>query len=132
MTNSKGQQIRDVYAHYGHAMYQAQNAEQSLAILLAVSFESDPMTAWDYDARIAANFQSTFKELVTKFAANVRGSGNERLLKQLGSLENTAFALGLKISPPKNWSAERISAERCLLLSIQGRRLPFHGTMGSR
>jgi len=83
MADSKTQQIRDVYAHYGHAMNQAQNVEESLAILLAVSFESNPMTAWDYDARIAANFQANFKDLVTRFAANLRGSDHGQLLKHL-------------------------------------------------
>src|ERR1700722_262168 len=83
MADSKSQQIRDVYAHFGHAMYQAQNVEQSLAILLAVSFASNPMTAWDYDARVAANFQATFKELVTRFAATPCGSGHQQLLKHL-------------------------------------------------
>src|SRR5258707_168364 len=97
MADSKSQQIRDVYAHYGHAMNQAQNVEESLAILLAVSFESNPMTAWDYDARIAANFQANFKDLVTRFAANLRGSDHGQLLKHLERLPKTEMNLLITI-----------------------------------
>jgi hypothetical protein len=40
------------------------------------------MTAWDYDARLAENFQSTFGALVTKFAG-LSESAHTQLLKQL-------------------------------------------------
>lgn len=68
MLDAESEQIREVYAHFGLAMYQAQNLERALAILLAVFGDSKPMTAWDYDARLAENFKSTFGPLVGKFA----------------------------------------------------------------
>jgi hypothetical protein len=68
MLDPESEQIREVFAVFGSAMYLAQNLERELAILLAVSSESKPMTAWDYDARFAEYFQSTFGALVTKFA----------------------------------------------------------------
>ena len=64
-------------------MYQAQSVEQALAILLAVLIDSSPMTAWDYDARLAENFQCTFKELVSRFAATSIASGQDQLLSKL-------------------------------------------------
>ena len=36
-------------------------------MFLAVRGEAELMTAWDYDARLAENFQSTFGALVTRF-----------------------------------------------------------------
>src|SRR3984957_7402875 len=83
MADSKSQQIRDVYAPFGHARCQGQHGAQSLAILPPGSFASNPMTGWDYDARFAGNFQATFKELVTRFAATPCGSGHRQLLKHL-------------------------------------------------
>jgi hypothetical protein len=82
MLDPESEQIREVYAIFGMAMYQAQNLEKGLAILFAVFDDSKLMTAWDYDARFAESFESTFGTLVTKFAA-LSSPGQEQLLKQL-------------------------------------------------
>jgi hypothetical protein len=65
----ENERIRDVFAHYGLAMYLAQNLERGLSMVLALSGETSHITAWDYDARLAENYQSTFGELVSKFLA---------------------------------------------------------------
>ncbi|MGA2001610.1 MAG: hypothetical protein ABSG52_16625 [Terriglobales bacterium] len=82
MLDPESEQIREVYALFGLAMYLAQNLERGLAMLLAVFGEAKLMTAWDYDARLAENFQSTFGALVTKFA-ELAGSEHVKLTDQL-------------------------------------------------
>jgi hypothetical protein len=66
----ESQRIRDVYAHYGLAMYLAQNVERGLSMVLALEGQGPHMTAWDYDARLAENYRSTFGGLVSKFIAS--------------------------------------------------------------
>lgn len=82
MLDPESEQMREVYAVFGLAMYQAQNLEVELAILLAVFDDSKLMTAWDYDARFAESFESTFGTLVTNFA-KVSNVDQEELLKRL-------------------------------------------------
>src|ERR1700677_85023 len=82
MLDPESEQIREVYAFFGLAMYLAQNLERALAMLLAVLGEAKPMTAWDYDARLAENFQSTFGALVTRFV-ELAGSDHVTLSTQL-------------------------------------------------
>jgi hypothetical protein len=60
-------QIREVYAYFGLAMYEAQNLERQLAMLLGILGKTEMSTPWDYDARLADGFQSTFGTLVTDF-----------------------------------------------------------------
>ena len=82
MLNTESEQIREVYTLFGLAMYFAQCLERGLAMLLAVFGEAELMTVWDYDARLAENFQSTFGALVTKFAKLV-DTEHPRLTDQL-------------------------------------------------
>jgi hypothetical protein len=67
LLDAESEQIREVYAYFGLAMYQAQNLERQLAMLLAVLSKTEMSTAWDYDARLAHSFESTFGTLVTQF-----------------------------------------------------------------
>jgi len=67
MLDPESEQIRELYALYGLAMNVAQNLERELAMLLAVFDSAGLMTAWDYDARLAENFDSTFGTLATRF-----------------------------------------------------------------
>jgi hypothetical protein len=67
LLNAESEQIREVYAHFGLAMYQAQSLERQLAMLLALLAKAEMSTAWDYDARLAHSFESTFGTLVTQF-----------------------------------------------------------------
>lgn len=82
MLDTESEQIREVYAVFGLAMYQAQNLEVALATLLAVFGDSRLMTAWDYDARFAESFESTFGTLVANFA-KISNPEQEKLLRQL-------------------------------------------------
>jgi hypothetical protein len=80
--DAESEQIREVYAQFGLAMYLAQGLERELAILLAIVGKGEMSTAWDYDARLAENFQSTFGALVARFG-EVAGSDNQELYGQL-------------------------------------------------
>jgi hypothetical protein len=62
-------------------MYQAQCLERGLAMVLA-TLNPERMTAWDYDARLAENFDSTFGQMVTRFA-EVAGDRQPELLEKL-------------------------------------------------
>lgn len=73
----ESEQIRDVYAHYGLAMYLAQNVERGLSMALALHGQATHMTAWDFDARLAENYQATFGELVSKFLASSAAASSE-------------------------------------------------------
>jgi hypothetical protein len=75
-------QIREVYARFGLAMYLAQALERQLAMLLAILGKRETSTAWDYDARLAESFQSTFGALVAGFG-KVAASGHQELFGQL-------------------------------------------------
>jgi len=67
LLDAESEQIREVYAYFGLAMYLAQNLERELAMLLAILSKTEMSTAWDYDARLAHSFDSTFGRLVTQF-----------------------------------------------------------------
>jgi hypothetical protein len=76
----ESEQIREVYALYGLAMYMAQNLERGLSMLLASSGDVERTTAWDYDARLAENFTLTFGDLVSKFKDHYRYSHSQIVL----------------------------------------------------
>ncbi|HVB57989.1 MAG TPA: hypothetical protein VNE63_16390 [Candidatus Acidoferrales bacterium] len=80
--DAESEHIREVYAHFGLAMYLAQNLERGLAMLLAVIGKGEMSTAWDYDAALAESFQSTFGALVTRFG-EVAASDYQELYGQL-------------------------------------------------
>jgi len=86
----ESQRVRDVYAHYGLAMYLAQNVERGLSMALALEGQSQHMTTWDYDARLAENYQNTFGGLVSKFIASPIGlsSGLSDRLKRASLQRN--------------------------------------------
>jgi len=78
----ESEQIREVYARFGLAMYLAQALERQLAMLLAVVGKRETSTAWDYDARLAESFQSTFGALVAGFG-EVAAFDHQELFGQL-------------------------------------------------
>lgn len=59
---SHSEQIKEVYAQFGLAMYQAQCVERQLAILLATAYGPGPkrMTRSQYDDLLASLFRKTF------------------------------------------------------------------------
>jgi len=64
----ESESIRDVYAHFGLALYLAQGLERQLSQVLALDGDTSHITAWDFDARLAENYQSTFGDLVSRFS----------------------------------------------------------------
>ncbi|HEX7423358.1 MAG TPA: hypothetical protein VF311_05665 [Terriglobales bacterium] len=87
MLDSESEQIREVYAMYGLAMYHAQCLERGLAMAIAV-LNSERLTAWDYDARLAESFESTFGLLVTRFAEMVGNNHQQLLVKLMGAVDD--------------------------------------------
>ncbi|MGA2233972.1 MAG: hypothetical protein ABSG23_00645 [Terriglobales bacterium] len=82
MLDPESEQIREVCARFGLAVYSAQCLERELAMLLAASGTPEYFTAWDYDDRLAGNFDSTFGALVTMFAGTA-GPTDKQLLIEL-------------------------------------------------
>lgn len=64
----ESEQIREVFATFGLAIYGAQCLERQLAMLITALGASGRFTAWDYDDRLAGNFDSTFGALVASFS----------------------------------------------------------------
>lgn len=93
MLDAESEQIREVYALFGLAIYLAQNLERELAMALAVSGKHKPLTAWDYDARLAENFASTFGALSTRFVEAIAKQNPvlaERISKAVDSRNDLA------------------------------------------
>lgn len=65
----EAEEIRDVYAHYGLAMYLAQSVERGLSMVVSLVETTNGATTWDFDARLAECYAMTFGELVTRFSA---------------------------------------------------------------
>jgi hypothetical protein len=83
MLDAESEQIREVYAMYGLAMYHAQCLERGLAMAIAV-LNSERLTTWDYDARLAENFESTFGQLVVRLE-EMAGDKHRQLVAKLSS-----------------------------------------------
>jgi hypothetical protein len=82
MLDPESEQIREVYAQFGLAIYSAQCLERELAMLLAASGTPEYFTAWDYDDRLAGNFDATFGGLVKGFAETA-GPSEQPLVAEL-------------------------------------------------
>ena len=61
------EQIRDVYAYYGLAMYHAQCLERELAIFMACVYGPQHSHRWAFEARLGENFGLTFGQLAKRF-----------------------------------------------------------------
>jgi hypothetical protein len=73
MLDPESEQIREVYAYYGLAMYQAQCLERELSILLASQYGAENIDRWIYQERLGENFDSTFGILANKFIEFSKG-----------------------------------------------------------
>lgn len=64
--DSESYQIREVYAHFGLAMYQAQCLERTLAILMATVYGPGPenITRPQYETLLESYFQKTLGSLI--------------------------------------------------------------------
>ena len=94
-------QVREVYARYGLAMYQAQCVERQLAILLASEYRPDPpkITRYQYEQLLESHFERTLGALLRQL---------EKSISLPTDFENTLrVALG-----KRNWLAHRYFWER--------------------
>jgi hypothetical protein len=82
MLDPESEQIREVYAHFGLAIYSTQCLERELAMFIAASETSKRFAAWDYDDRLANNLESTFGALVTMFS-EISEPEDQQLLAEL-------------------------------------------------
>src|ERR1035438_7210436 len=80
MLDAESEQIREVYAMYGLAMYHVQCLERGLAMVIA-TLNLERLTAWDYDARLAENFELTFGQLAMRFAETAGDKHRELVVK---------------------------------------------------
>ena len=73
-------QIREVYAYFGLAMYQAQCLERQLAMILATKYGPGPtrITSREFDALLERLFRRTLGHLVNEIGALVEVSEDEK------------------------------------------------------
>ena len=73
-------QIREVYAYFGLAMYQAQCLERQLAMILATKYGPGPtrITSREFDALLEGLFRRTLGHLVNEIGALVEVSEDEK------------------------------------------------------
>ncbi len=110
MLDPESEQIREVYADYGLAMYEAQCLERFLAILLASQHGVTNVNRWILDERFADNFSATLGILAKRFAEFARDED-----RPLANLVTAAV-------DDRNWLAHHYFWERSIeFYSAEGR-----------
>ena len=68
LIDPESHQVREVYAHFGLAMYMAQALERTLAMALTTVYGPGPrrITRKQYDSLLQSNFEKTLGQLVAK------------------------------------------------------------------
>ena len=101
-------QIREVYAYFGLAMYQAQCLERQLAMILATKYGPGPtrITSREFDALLERLFRRTLGHLVNEIGALVEVSEDEK--------EQLRDALS-----KRNWLAHHYFWNRAVEVSIR-------------
>ena len=107
----ESEQIRDVYAHFGLAMYQAQCLERQLAIILATRYGPGPtkLSRTELDEKFDDLFSKTLGQLVNEVGrlAKLTKDEEKRLQEALSK---------------RNWLTHRYFWERAIeFLSESGR-----------
>ena len=76
----ESEQIREVYARFGLAMYQAQCLERQLAIILATKYGPGPtrVTRKDLDALLGRMFKRTLGQLVNDIGSIIEVNEEEK------------------------------------------------------
>lgn len=108
----ENEHIKEVYAHYGLAMYQAQCVERALCILLAS--EKAPnlrkIKTYDYESLLNVLFKSTFGGLIEKMKKDIEVADDFK--------KNIEIAL-----EKRNWLAHNYFWERAgHFLTLEGRK----------
>lgn len=107
----ESEQIREVFAHFGLALYRAQCLERQLALILASKYGPGPtrITRTEFDNSIEDLFSKTLGQLV-------------RSIKELSALNEDEEERLKKALETRNWLAHRYFWERAVeLLSEAGR-----------
>ena len=107
------EQIKEVYARFGLAMYQAQCLEQQLALILATKYGPGPakLSNTEFDNVLDALFSRTLGQLVN-------GIG------KLASLSEDEEGRLQKAVTKRNWLAHRYFSDRSIdFLSESGREM---------
>jgi len=99
MKDAENEEIKEVYARYGLAMYEAQCVEKALAILLASRYEPQNIHRYAYDERLNGNLNLTYGRLVEKFVA-------------LATEESELGETLRQTVEPRNWLAHRYFWDR--------------------
>jgi len=85
----ESEHIREVFAHYGLALYQAQCLEKEIGILLSGPYAPAPnrMSRWRYDDLLDSNFEQTFGQLVRRLreAAKLSSPVEQKLRHAVGT-----------------------------------------------
>lgn len=70
--------VREVFAHYGLAMYTAQGFERTLALCLATVYRHEPtrITRREFRRLLESNYQKTLGQLVSKLRQSVAIPGD--------------------------------------------------------
>lgn len=97
----ESEQIREVYARFGLAMYQAQCLERQLAIILATKYGPGPtrITRKDFDALLERMFKRTLGQLVNDIGGIIEVNEDEK--------EQLRYALN-----KRNWLAHHYFWDR--------------------
>ena len=109
--DSKSEQIREVCARFGLAMYQAQCLERQLALILTTKYWPGPtrITGRDFDSHLERLFKKTLGQLVNEIGTIVEVSEGEK--EQLKDALNK-----------RNWLAHQYFWDRAVeFLSESGR-----------
>ena len=109
--DAKSEQVREVFAYYGLAMYHAQCMERQLAMILATRYGPDPteVTRIEFDKLLEDLFSQTLGQLVSDI----------RELSALNKDEESQLTSGLE---KRNWLAHRFFWDRAeVFLSEHGR-----------
>src|SRR5262245_39360763 len=104
-------QIREVYAHFGLAMYLVQCVERSIAIVLTTEYRPDvrPITRAQYDELLQSLFKQTLGTLIAR-------------LRRVTTLPNDFEAQLCDVLETRNWLTHRYFWERAgKFMTRQGR-----------
>ena len=111
--DADAEQIKEVYARFGLAMYQAQCLEQQLALILATKYGPGPTTLsnTEFDNVLDALYSRTLGQLVNEIGKIASLSEDEE-----GRLQ--------KAVTKRNWLAHRYFSDRSIdFLSESGRQM---------
>ena len=111
MENVEDEEVKEVYAHYGLAMYLAQCVEKGLALVLACRDGSQNIHRYAFDERLDEKLGVTYGTLARRYT-EIAPSQEKNLADRL-----------LESVEPRNWLAHRYFGDRAVEFDLHaGRR----------